>query len=52
MHGAAYGKGIYLSPLSSVSFGYTLGYYGKVKSDKEVGYSQPNKMFVGLLLGI
>ena len=23
LHGAAYGKGIYLSPLSSVSFGYT-----------------------------
>ena len=23
LHGAAYGKGIYLSPLSSISFGYT-----------------------------
>ena len=36
MNGAAHGKGIYLSPLSSVSFGYTRGYYGKVKSDQQV----------------
>lgn len=35
MNGAAHGKGIYLSPLSSVSFGYTRGYYGKVKSDQQ-----------------
>ena len=36
MNGAAHGKGIYLSPLSNVSFGYTRGYYGKVKSDQQV----------------
>lgn len=23
LHGAAYGKGIYLSPISSISFGYS-----------------------------
>ena len=32
LHGAAYGKGIYLSPLSTVSFGYT-GYYGTGKPE-------------------
>lgn len=26
MHGAAYGSGIYLSPRSATSFGYTRGY--------------------------
>lgn len=36
MNGAAHGKGIYLSPLSSVSFGYTRGYYGKVITDRQV----------------
>ncbi|KAE8296158.1 Poly [ADP-ribose] polymerase 6 [Larimichthys crocea] len=25
LHGAAYGKGIYLSPISSISFGYSMG---------------------------
>lgn len=42
MNGAAYGKGIYLSPLSSVSFGYTRGYYGKMQTDKQVRYQQLN----------
>jgi len=32
LHGAAYGKGIYLSPLSTISFGYT-GYYGSSKPE-------------------
>ena len=32
LHGAAYGKGIYLSPVSTVSFGYT-GYYGSGKAE-------------------
>lgn len=31
LHGAAYGKGIYLSPMSSVSFGYSNRYVGKPK---------------------
>ena len=32
LHGAAYGKGIYLSPVSTISFGYT-GYYGTGKPE-------------------
>ncbi|XP_065910990.1 protein mono-ADP-ribosyltransferase PARP6-like [Dysidea avara] len=34
MNGAAYGKGIYLSPVSSVSFGYTRSYYNPGKDTK------------------
>lgn len=33
LHGAAYGKGIYLSPISSISFGYS-GTYPSIWEDK------------------
>lgn len=34
LHGAAYGSGIYLSPLSTVSFGYTGGFFNSKGSSK------------------
>ncbi|XP_021359359.1 poly [ADP-ribose] polymerase 6-like [Mizuhopecten yessoensis] len=42
VNGAAYGKGVYLSPSASVSFGYSrMGYGGhKVKSDKSQSKSR------------
>nr|XP_046202075.1 protein mono-ADP-ribosyltransferase PARP6-like isoform X2 [Oncorhynchus gorbuscha] len=37
LHGAAYGKGIYLSPISSISFGYS------GRNDPLVGHRMPTK---------
>lgn len=49
LHGAAYGKGIYLSPISSISFGYS-GRNGSLLATLRLLWPRPSHLLLSIML--